>query len=80
MIFEIEQGVVIGDGRSGVTLAPAGAPSFGFPTKIDLAAGLLRGTVVDDTALSYERFHRERVDAYRSFSGPARLGSYHHSS
>jgi hypothetical protein len=80
MIFEIEHSVATGDGRSGVTLASAGAPCRGFPTKIDLAAGPLRGIIVDDTAGSYERLQRQLADLYTSFSGPGRLRSDNHSS
>jgi hypothetical protein len=78
MTAEIEDSVVISDGQSGVILTPAGAPSLGFPTKIDLVAGPFRGTVIDDTVGSYERFHSELVNLYKSLSGAARLGSYEH--
>jgi len=74
--IEIEDSVVISNGRWSVTLTPAGAPSLGFPTKTDLVAGPFRGTVVDDMVGPYERFHRELVDLHKSLSGTARLGSY----
>jgi hypothetical protein len=75
MIFEIEHGIATGDGRSGVTLAPAGASSLGFPTKIDVIAGPLRGIVADDTTGSCERLQRQLVDLYTWFSGPGPLRS-----
>jgi hypothetical protein len=80
MIFAIEHSVATGVGRSGVTLASAGAPSRGVPTKIDLVSGPLRGIIADDTAGSYERLQRQLADLYASLSGPGRLRSYDHSS
>jgi hypothetical protein len=77
MTAEIEDSVVFSDGRSSVALTPAGAPSLGFPTKIDLVAGPFRGSIVDDT-IGYEQFYRELVDLYKSLSGTARLSSYEH--
>jgi hypothetical protein len=78
MIFEIEHSVATGDGRSGVTLASAGAPSRGF--KIDVVAGPSRGIIADDTAGSYERLQRQLADLYTSFSGLERLRSCDHCS
>jgi hypothetical protein len=72
---QIEDSVVIGDGRSSVMLTPAGPPSLGFPTQIAIVAGPFQGTIIDDTVGPYERFHRGLVALYQSLTGTARLGS-----
>jgi len=75
MSDENDKCVVISDGRSSVLLTPVGPSSAGIPTRVDLVAGPFRGSVLDETADGYERFHRELVALYETLSGTAQLTS-----
>jgi hypothetical protein len=75
MSDESDKCVVISDGRSSVILTPVGPPAAGIPTRVDMVAGPFRGSVLDETAEGYERFHRELVALHESRAGTAQLTS-----
>lgn len=77
MFGELDQGVIVTNGRSGVWLRRAGLESeLGHPTLIKVQVGSFSGTVRDDTVGSYAEFRQQLIRLYNELSGTARLGSY----
>ncbi len=68
----IEEGIILADGISRVTLAPAGLPALGFPTRIEVSSGPF-SAVVEAEAWDYERFRDGLVRLHETLVGEAEL-------
>jgi hypothetical protein len=67
-----ENCVVLADEVSRVTLAPAGPPGLGFPTRIEAASGPF-SAVIDAEAQDYGAFREALIRLHETLAGSARL-------
>jgi hypothetical protein len=67
-----EEGIILTDGISRVTLAPAGPPALGFPTGIEVSSGPF-SAVIEAEAWDYGRFRDDLIRLHETLAGKAEL-------
>lgn len=67
-----QNGIVVADQVSRVTLEPVGPPGLGFPTRIRVASGPF-SAVIDAEAQNYQTFREALVRLHETLAGSARL-------